>query len=205
MARSSLIFGRIMRNLKKHIKVDSTESGFIYDDMNEAQKMIISRVITEESFDITLVKDQTDYPLSAVSGSIRNIKDFILPDDWDIPIVLVEDSEWDAIFHPDVTSEQPLYATTFDNILKLFPMDAITGGETLETWCYLQAPLTTMTKSVEPELPNIWDKAIELYATAQSLHPKEATFYLTEFEKQIEYLGANGYIDNAVVTIEGNW
>jgi len=205
MARSSLIFGRVMRNLNKFITVDDTHSDFVYDDMNEAQKTIISRIITEQAFDITLVKDQEDYPLSAISGAIRNIKDFILPDDWDIPIVLVDSSEWNDIIHSDVTSEQPLFATTFDNTLKLYPMNNIVGGELLETWCYLQAPLTTIAEAVEPELPNIWDKAIELYATAQALSPKDAAPYMAQFEDQIDKLASNGYITNAVQTIEGNW
>ena len=84
-------------------------------------------------------------------------------------------------------------------------MNNIVGGESLETWCYLQAPLTTIAAAVEPELPNIWDKAIELYATAQALSPKDAAPYMAQFEDQIDKLASNGYITNAVQTIEGNW
>ena len=198
MGRSENILGRVRRNLSNakmlHTKIEDT---FIYDEMQNAQNDIIVRFGKETSFNITLVDGTSDYSLVISSEKIiKGIKEIIFPTTWTdvsdytierkIGIEFVENNIWNEIIKTGATNTYPLWATVFDNTLKLNPTPGSEiADDVLEVWCFLSAAETTIGDAVAPEIDSYWDKAIEYYATAQFVPEKLSDKYEARYEKEV--------------------
>ena len=211
MGRVANILGRIIRQANKRTSsgnFESTDGNMIYDEMNEAQKAIYAEVIIEKSFDITMVTDQEDYILASAVASvdcIRNIKEFIQPSAWDIPIAMADNKDWESLKQSDISDVQPLYATVFEKTLKLYPVNGV-DGETLEAWAYLRSPTTTLSSSsTDPELSGIWDKAIEYFVLAQILDGEDSRYFFALFKGEIEDKGATEHIKRVNTVRDTEW
>lgn len=82
-----------------------------------------------------------------------------------------------------VTTKQPLIGCILNKRLKVYPIpDDTYEGVEMKLMVYLKSGTTVISKTVDPEADKEWDKAIEVYATAQFLIGKDRQQYLAEFE-----------------------
>lgn len=88
-----------------------------------------------------------------------------------------------------VSDGVPLAGTVINGELKIFPKPSATEeGKNIELMVYLSASTTTISSTTEPEVPEMYDKAIELYVTSQFLTGAARSQYLIEFENEIKRL-----------------
>jgi len=213
--RSTKILSRVFRNFGQYgvelSKYDDTE---IYDEMQNGQAELLSRTHGERKFNITLATDTYVYPLSSDSSGLGKVnvslvKAIITPSDWNYPFQIVPNDmfvsiknqaenqlyDWATIWTnwgfgssiPNVSVKQPLLGTIINGNLEVYPTpDSSYNGDVLEMWSYLAGSDYEISKTQEPELPGIWDKALEYYATAEFLTGEASVFFKKLFEA--EYL-----------------
>lgn len=185
--RSQRIYGRIRRTLRiRNVSDSLITSKQIYDEMNEAQKQIYSKAKFDKEKTISLTVGTTDYDLTdsnrEVFGSIIKI---VRPDDWRYEIDFVSPMQWDDVVNSGEFDNytNPVRATIFDNKLKLYP--APTAAATLTIFANLMLPTTNISESVDPSIPDYWDRVIEDYAFWRILGDAA---YFQSFEKGVEDL-----------------
>lgn len=210
MTRSESIYGKVIRNVEKYRKFSDADFAFIWDEINSAITEIISRVIIQKSIEIPLGSDQSDYDLQAY---VRSIAAILRPEIWTEQISIVTKENWDRITHIDSASIQPLWGTIYESKVRFYPVSNLPytvaedteGTQKITAICDLKAPSVIVSATVEPEIPNIWDKAIEFYATAQFLAGDEETKYLLYFDQQVKEKAATDYTQNTDSVVQGNW
>lgn len=212
MNRSQKILSKVYRNLKLHgIDLNNLTDQEIYDEMKSAQDIIIAETVTDKEIEITLQNGIDTYNLTAgsIEGEITNlnissVKIIETPNSWGNSYVSDYGNKeyikngFDIIpnlkFFEYVNSNKgqtgrPRIGTIIDNKLKVYPTpDNETNGDTIKLYVYLSSSSSTINEQIEPELKNVFDKAIELYATAQFLSGKERMQFLSEFYDNLRLL-----------------
>ena len=123
--------------------------------------------------------------------SIASVKLLKLPTDWRYKFSIIDNDEFIKTVNENPTTplKQPVIGTVIENSIKLFPVpSSIYNNVSLEFWCTLKSSTQNISELVEPEIPEIWDKALELYATSQFLSSNERAQYFTEFLNEIRRL-----------------
>lgn len=168
--RTKAIYGRIYRVLtkQKDFSVEKYQREEILDEMNQSQIQIFSKVLPERTFTITLVLNDADYPLLETTTNrelIDHVKAIITPTDWDYPIKIVPNKQWDEIIKTEVSasdSNQPIRGTLINNVLNLFPVpDSDFAGDILTLIANFKVPATTISFTIDPELSDVFDKDLE--------------------------------------------
>ena len=214
MSRRASILGRVRRNLVSQgilpsFASDKINDGWIYDEMQQAQDDIYSRVKIEHSFVITLVEDQTDYPLQISSDDvIDTIKEFILPTTYNYDLTYVKPDKWNNVIQSELSGiGQPTYYTIFEKTLKLQEAPTSTdAGDEWTLYVYLKRSLTDIDKDTDPEIDKMWDKGIEFYTTMQFLKGGPRRDFLNDYEDEIKNKGYMEHIHTGEQQhIEDNW
>lgn len=151
------IIGRIRRKLKTY-KQTSLEDPDILDALNEISDEIFMYADIETKITVTLVGDQEEYDFAAVEAfEVLNT----MPS-WEEGWQFVPNSEWEI--YKQAEGSYPYYMTIFDQALHLAPIpttDWVTeDAPTIEFWGHQKKRLTAITESVDPELPDIFDRAL---------------------------------------------
>lgn len=197
MARTADILGRVLRNLRRFgITTSDVTDEEVYDELSQSQNRIISEVQPGKILTVTLVTDQDSYTLSTDSGSITryNIAELKLlkfPSDWLYRFELIPNKEYVERINVnrDTTISQPVIGSVIDEKLKIFPSPTSSfNGDELEFWVSLKSSTQDIDENMEPELPNVWDKALEWDVTAQFLKPKDARDYIIMFQEEVKRL-----------------
>lgn len=192
--RKNKIYGRVVNTLQRILpSYDEIESE-IYDRMQQAQDEVISITQLEREFDITLIDGQSDYNLvinsKKIVGEIKSIvrgTNSVL-----YPITIIGNSEWDETINNTISSSQPLYATIFDNKIKLYPTpNSDVAGLKLTIICKMNGTNTEVVSNVSAidlEIPSLFDLAIEYFTIAHLLDqlPQQQAKYFQLFNNQIE-------------------
>lgn len=192
--RSTNIKGRVLRNLKRHgYTVSDVTDDEIYDELSQAQNNIISEVQFRKVISITLQTDEDTYPLTTGDGksNIASVKLLKLPTGWRYKFSIVDNDEFIKTVNenPATSLKQPVIGTVIENSIKLFPVpSAIYNNVSLEFWCTLKSSREDINGIIQPEIPAVWDKALELYATSQFLSGDERTQYLSEYANELRRL-----------------
>jgi len=209
MGRTANILGRVVRNLRKHDPVNYVPANVteIYDEMAKAQDQIIALCQFDKEIEILLITGQEDYSLTVSTRNIiGSIKTIITPDDWNYPIEIVDNAEWDNIVNGSYSITQPLYATIFTHKLLLHPVPTSGhNGDILKVWAYLNASLTIIGASVEPEIPDYWDDAIEYYTTSKFLIGPDRERFYGMFVNQVRELGHLVQKKHHKLKVKGTW
>jgi len=188
--RSQRLFGRVRRILEqKGISIQDIQNAEIYDELAEAQKQIFARVGFERKYNITLDNSEDEYELVVSSVNdrvcVKGIKIFITPSTWTYTLEYVPNTEWNETILSDSTASNPTHATLFDNTLHLYPTPA-TDGEILTLWAILCLPETDISATIDPEIGEEWNKALEYYALSSLLFDeRERNDYFLKFREQI--------------------
>jgi hypothetical protein len=86
-----------------------------------------------------------------------------------------------------VNTHQPLIGTIIKNRLHVYPIpDSDFDGETIDLIVYQKSGQGSVSVTVEPELDNEWDKALEYGVTAEYLEGKSRDEYKGYYEKEFE-------------------
>ncbi len=211
--RTTNITGRVLRNLKRHgIHNGDVQDEEIYDELSNGQDNIISEINTDKIITITLETGVDLYPLTTdaivedaiLRKNIASVKVVKLPTDW-LPVSddygnsnlqsrqfdVISNKEFIELVNANQTStiSHPVIGTVIDNQLKIFPApsSALNNVE-MEFFVYLVSSTQKITKLIEPELSNIWDKCLEYFATAQFLGGKERQQWLDDYDKELRRL-----------------
>ena len=197
--RTKNIIGRVLRNLKRagFTSSDLTDEDII-DEMNQCTIRLISDANPDKIITVTLVTDQDEYVLSASENSptkenVASIKAVKQPEDWQYMFRLVDNLKYvDKVNRSLSTSiTQPIWGTIISGVLKIFPIPSTDyNGDKLKLYCYLSSSTEDIDIDTEPELPDYWDKAYELFCTSQFLSGDERTQYLSEFITEVNRLKA---------------
>lgn len=212
MNRSQKILSKVYKNLKLYgIDLNNLTDQEIYDEMKSAQDIIIAETATDKEIEITLQNGIDTYDLSVgtIEGEVTNInvasvKIAETPISWgnsylsDYGNNTFAKNGFNVIpnlkFFEYVDSYKgqtgrPRIATIINNKLKVYPIpDSETNGDKIKLYVYLSSSSSTINEQVEPELKNVFDKAIEIYATAQFLGGKERMQFLSEFYDNLRIL-----------------
>jgi len=87
--------------------------------------------------------------------------------------------------NPNLTG-RPRIGTVIDNRLKIFPVPtADYAGAELEFLVYLKSATTTISKTIEPELPEVFDKCLEYFATSQFLSGKDRVQWQSDYRNEL--------------------
>ncbi len=209
--RSQNILSRVYRNLRKYsYPLNDIEETEIYDEMQNAQMDILARTHGERKVTVTLATDTNTYTLSAGGSrlNVSSVKAAVVPEDWQYPFqILPNDSfvaiknsddaalyNWETIWEnwgfgsniPDVSTKQPLIGTIINNVLEVYPTpDSDYNGDEIELWVYMAGSNTTISSTVNPETPDIFDKAIEYYATSEIISGDISQYYRNLYEAEI--------------------
>ena len=176
MGRSTNLLGRVRHNLVINgINLITVEDNDIYDALTKTQdKIIAEKKCLDRSVLLPLVINTTDYALTDledVNGNIipiATIKGIIRPDTWEYPLDMVSARDWDTVlndkrnsYYPSyyVSSNQPLWFTVFEDMIKFYPAPVAT--ETLTLIAILSASYQDIDEDHEPIIQKYWDHALE--------------------------------------------
>lgn len=85
-----------------------------------------------------------------------------------------------------VNTHQPLIGTIINKRLKMYPIpNADYDALKITLMVYLKSATTSLSDTVDPEVDDEYDKALELFATAQFLLPQERVYYESEFKREV--------------------
>lgn len=210
MNRSTNIKSRVLRNLKSHNLVNSDIiDEEIYDEIGQAQNRIISDVFTDKIVTITLVAGQDTYLLTTDDvtviltdnkKNIASVKIIKIPSTWTSSIDdygnaalfndafnVIPNKDFVDYVNTGVSSTgQPRVATIIEGKLKLFPVPTSDyDGDQIELYTYLGSSAGVIDKDTIPEIPDYFDKSMELFATAQFLIGQERVLMMSEFEREV--------------------
>lgn len=182
MSRSAYIYGRIINKLELRSfdtsKFTPTE---IYDEIQQAQDAIYSRITPKKTFTVNLSENKPSYRLirndRRVIGAVIGT---ITPESWDYKLEYIFPNEWDKVLHNSFLSGQPSRFTIIDNTLHLRPIP--TENEQISLIVYQLASAEVLSPTDDPELNQMWDKAMEYFVLFQYTDDPK---YMELFEKEI--------------------
>ncbi|MEM3091548.1 MAG: hypothetical protein QXD05_00220 [Candidatus Pacearchaeota archaeon] len=190
MNRSTKIKSNILSNLKRHglYESDVTDEE-IYSQMQRAQDLIINETGIIKEIEITLHQNQVEYILSS-DQSKRNvavIKSIKIPDNWVYGFEILTNKEF--LYrqrHYTYGISQPVIGTVYDNKLIVYPKPGANyEGNIIKLIVNLSSSTSTINETTDPELPEYFDKAIELYATSQLFAGNLRVQFLNEFNYEL--------------------
>lgn len=207
MSRTRDILSKVYRNLKRYgIDTNDLQDQEIFDELVLAQDRIISDHFSDKIVKIIFVEGQDTYPLSTDNGetierkNIASVKIIKLPSGWTFNSTqdfgnvnmfprgfeVISNARFVDIINanPDIIGK-PLVGTIINSELKVYPVpteDEV--GKEIELYVYLSSSAGVINDENEPELPNFYDKSLELFATAQFLSSKERGELLNEFSAE---------------------
>lgn len=201
MLRSKKILSRIYRNLETNgININNLSDAEIYDEIKIAQDRIISDVFTDKIISITLQNGIGNYLLTTgnlsvdeINLNIASIKIAELPTAWGNGIRtfdIIPNKEFvETVNSSSTQTGRPKIATVIGNELKVYPIPTENeDGDEIKLYVYLSASANNVDDENEIELPNYFDKAIELYTTAQFLQGDLRILYMKEFLQELQRL-----------------
>lgn len=213
MNRTTNITGRVLRNLRRYgFTTSEIQDEEVFDELSLGQDNIISEINTDKTITITLKTGIDLYPLTTdaivedavLRKNIASVKIVKLPTDW-LPIsndygnVNLQTRRFDVISNKEFiefvnanqssTITHPVIGTVIDNQLKIFPAPSSSlNNVELEFFVYLISSTQKIDKTTEPELPNIYDKVLEIFATSQFLSGNDRAQWLLEYKKELKQL-----------------
>jgi len=189
MNRSTNIKSRVFRNLqnlgRKNSDVVDDE---IYDAIQRGQDRIISDVFPDRIVTITLTTGIDSYPLSTSSAApykknIASVKIIETPDGMSKITVTTERRFSEIVKNKASGAGSPFVATVINSNLHIYPIPiAANNGKQIKLYVYSSASAGVIDKDNEPELPEYFDYALELFATYQFLVGTDRQQFLREFE-----------------------
>lgn len=200
MSRSKVLLGRVLRNLKRYgLKENETLDDEIYGELNIAQNHIISHIQPSSLIKITLETNKEYYPLVSntvgnppiTKSNIISIKIVSLPPELEGTFDVVSNVEFvDAIVEKRVLpTGKPSVGTIIDGQLRVRPIPTVEyNGKSIELYVYKKMATTTISETTLPEVGEEFDKALELYATAQFLIGRDRNQFLSEFSMELRRL-----------------
>lgn len=205
--RSQNIKGRVLRNLRNYNLTTSVVlDEEIYDELTIAQDRIISDIFPDKIISITFIENEDTYPLTTdieepiERQNIASVKIIKSPtnsnNDYDNlgffkPYfeVLSNTDFVNIVNSTNNLTGTPRIATIIENKLKVYPIpDLEASGETIDLYCYLSSSQGIINNDNNPELPEMFDKALELFATAQFLIGNDRIQWLNEFNFEVRRL-----------------
>lgn len=209
MPRSTDILSRVIKNLQKEgVNIDLILDQEIFEEMTLAQDRIISDAFPDKVITIALADGIKNYPLTTdtsdpiIRANIASVKIAKLPNGWTTTEGVRDYGNWTGfpngfniipndLFVSAVNANQemtgrPKIGTVIGGQLEVYPIpDAEVDGEEIELYVYLSSSSGVINATSEPELPNYYDKAFEIYATAQFLPLDKRAMMLVEFDKEV--------------------
>lgn len=189
--RSSDILSKVVRNLKLlGMQYDTTMDEEIYREMTVAQDKIISELYPTQIISITLSEGIDKYLLTTDTANpktrqnINSIK--IINHPVGSKYLIKSNAEYyDAINNQRNIPPNVKICTVINNRLYIYPIpDNNDNNTVINLIVYLTSSKGRITDTSEPEVPEIFDKAIEVYATSQFAGQEKAQ-YLAEFYDEI--------------------
>lgn len=200
--RTTNIAGRVLRNLRRYkITTSDVLDEDIYDEITQGINEIISEVQFSRIITITLETDVDTYPLGAGNNenNIASIKLLKRPEGWKHRFTVVNHTEFlDKVNAcPNTSISQPVLGTVIEDSLIVYPkpVSAFNDAE-LKFWCKLKSSTLDIDKDTEPEIPAVWDKALEYFVTAQFLSGNDRAQYLAEYNSEVKRLRPIPHRDN---------
>ncbi len=93
--------------------------------------------------------------------------------------------KYSALGNTIVGTYQPLIGTIVGGRLKIYPIPTSSyEGITIDLYVYQKTSAGVIDGSNEPELDREWDKALEVFTTAQFLSDRARVQFLNEFERE---------------------
>jgi hypothetical protein len=198
MSRSTDILSRVFRNLKRHeINIDDILDEEIWDVLVLAQDRIISEVFTDKIIEITLVEDQDTYDLTTnleteveeevviPRANIASIKVVEIPTGWK-PFNVIPNYDFVNTVNETIREGQPCIGTVIGGKLKIYPVPTEDyEDEVIKLYTYLSSSAGLINATAEPEIPNMFDEALEQFATSRFLSGDERKEWDGYFEKEV--------------------
>lgn len=195
--RTLNILGRVLRNLRRHnVTTSELTDEDVFDQIEQGIDLIISEINTSTSIKIVFKEGESEYSLSTDSESVLNkrnniasIKVVKAPKKF-IGFNVISNKEFfDIISNNQDYQMFPIIGTVIDNKLRIFPTPTIEDeGKEIEIIVYLSFSRNTINKETEPELPQYYDKSLELFCTSQFLSGQERLQYLSEYKSEVQRL-----------------
>lgn len=194
--RTLKIIGRIRRNLGD-LSTGSIQNPEIIDEMNEAQNVIIQKTkCLERILDLTTDDGKDSYEIEEML-LVKNVKF----DNQDIEL-LPHDEFFDKIAGV-LSASRPIYATIFAENLIFAPVPTYSAPVSIVGYAAKSAE--EISESVEPEIPMIFDRAIEYYVTAQLIKGNEKLGYMELFERELSEFSFDRHAKYLKKQVRSNW
>jgi hypothetical protein len=191
MNRSTNIKSRIFRNLSllgfKNSDVVDEE---IYDEIRNGINHIISESFPDKLISITLIDNVDSYELTADTlpehkFNVAGIRSAIFDGKHKLePLTVKRFSELKS------AKGTPNFVAVIDNRIYLNPTPTTSAGKIVKLYVYLSSYTVKIDKDTEPEIAPYFDKAIELFSTAQFLIGKHRSQWLNEFKVELRRVRA---------------
>ena len=212
MSRSERILGRVLRNLRNRgIPEGRVLDEEIYGELTSAQNAIISNTQPSIIIEIDLKKNQEDYfLLEKLAGNttiekknIISVKVAKYKDNPNIIFDILNNIEFANSLTIFPEKGLPRIGTIINDKLRVRPIpDEASNNKILELYCYKKYSLTNIAKNNEPEVGEEYDKALELYATAQFLTGNERQQLLSEFHVELQRLMPLTHRSRGTITMQ---
>lgn len=200
--RSTNILGRILRNLQRHgLTVSDVTDDDIWSELTQGVNNIISEIRYRKVVPITLQTDVDIYSLTTGDNkdNIASVKVLKMPTGWRYDFKILPNSKFIKVVNENqgTAIKQPVVGTVIDGNLKIFPVPSSDYNNVeLEFWCMLKSSTQNVDKDNEPEIPDMWDKALEVFATAQFLSGNDRAQFLNEYTVELKRLRPLASRDN---------
>lgn len=192
MSRQSEILSRIYQNLSLYgVKVNSIVSEQVYDRLTKAQDRIISDVFPDTVITITLVDGTDEYHLGtdATRDNIASIKVSTQPANWTYTFQFVPNKEFADFVNMQPEVSQPLKGTVIGGKLKIYPIpNSDYDGDELELYTYKSSSAGVINKTNSPEISNMFDTALEFFATGLLVTGAARKEMMMDFKEEITRL-----------------
>lgn len=211
--RTNKILSKIVRNLKQlGIPYNDIMDEEIYQEMTVAQDKIIAEIYGTKNISIILREGVTNYPLSTSTGSVKesnvnSIKSIKYPEGY---VILLKSNKdfYDIINSNTSFSANTFICTVVNNQLHFYPEPTRSEeSKKIELIVYENASSGVISSTTNPEIPELFDKLIELYATSQFAPLDARRMYLEEFYQELRLLSNRFKRDYElfIKPIEGLW
>lgn len=215
MSRSQNILGKVLRNLKRHGVTESqVQNEEIYSELSAAQNNIISNSNFDKVIKLTLVNGVDTYRLSTspdidnlddsmdVEEIMEAVEDYVaderrlnissvkaIKSSWRGSFEVISNQEFAQITSLITSYSKPRVATFIDNKIKIFRIPTVEDvGKTIEFYVSLNSSTRDINEDTSPEIPEVFDKCLEAFATAQFLGGADRTQWLTEYNFEVKRL-----------------
>lgn len=213
MSRTKDIISRVYRNLQKEgIAMNTILDQEIFDELVLGQDRIISDAFPDQIVRVTFQTGINLYALTTDTtvpdlpekqrANVASVKIIKLPSGWSTSdgisdygnismfpegfSVVPTDLFIEAINANQGLTGRPRIGTIVGGKLEVYPVPTIEeNGVVLELYVYLSSSSGIINDTNEPEIPNYYDKALEIYATAQFQVGDSRTASLIEFQREV--------------------